>query len=478
MIRCRCGSTLLAGVLASLVLGGCEGDITPPGGGVVEFLLLQPDDITMTLGEARRIDVFPKNSRGAVLLGRAVAWTSSAPEVASVDEEGIVNALAEGLAKVTARVEGREQRARITVLPPAVGLWREQTCAVSQDARIYCWGRGINGQLGSGGRSSLFEPTEIVSEGSRSWVSVASGAGHSCALDVAGVVSCWGLGRGGQLGIGWRPEPLESLVPVDVPFHLQFRAVTVGGRHTCGLTARDTGTWCWGRNHFGQLGNATNITIPTPVQVVGAPELTRISAGGGHTCGVDGAGVLWCWGDNSFGQLGDGSGEDRTAAVRISSQLEFTRVGAGARHTCAIDTDARLHCWGENTTGQLGNGTLTSALTPQPVAGDIDFVSVSAGSVHTCAVAANQQVFCWGLGSYGRLGIGNETLAANPVLIGGGAVYTHVLTGTAHGCAITFTGTMKCWGFGAFGQLGNGSARSRNVPVDVLGQIFFSLFDG
>ncbi|MCH7564707.1 MAG: Ig-like domain-containing protein, partial [Gemmatimonadetes bacterium] len=399
MFRCRCGSTLPAGLLALLVLAGCEGDITPPGGDTVESLLLQPNFFTMTVGESRKIDVLPKNSNGTVLPGRAVAWASSAPGVVSVDEEGIVTALAEGRATITARVEGHEATAEITVLPPAVGLWRDHTCAISQDARVYCWGRGINGQLGSGGRSSLFEPTGIMSEGSRSWMSVASGAGHSCALDAAGVVSCWGRGFEGQLGTG---ERSESLVPVDVPSAFQFRAVTAGERHTCALSARDTRTWCWGWNAFGQIGNATNVTVSTPVAVVGAPQLTRISAGGRHTCGVDGAGGLWCWGANSFGQLGDGSREDRSFPVRISPQLEFRMVGAGARHTCAIDIDARLHCWGENTTGQLGNGTLISALTPGPVVGDIDFVTVSAGSVHTCVVAADQRAFCWGLGSYGR----------------------------------------------------------------------------
>ncbi len=475
MMRLRHGSILLAGLLSFLLLAGCEGDITPPGGDRVQFVLLQPNAFTMTLGESRRIDVLPKNSNGTVLPGRLTSWMSSAPEVVSVDDTGIVSAMSEGQANITAQVEGIEATAEVTVLPPAVGPWRDHTCAVSLDARVYCWGRGINGQLGSGGRSSLSEPTEILSEGSRSWMVVASGAGHSCALDAAGIVSCWGRGLEGQLGTG---QGSGFLVPVDVPSAFQFRAVTVGARHSCALSARDTRTWCWGWNAFGQVGNATNVTVSTPVAVVGAPELAGISAGTGHTCGVDQAGAVWCWGDNSFGQLGDGTTQDRSSAVRVSSAVEFTLVGAGAHHTCAIDTDARLHCWGENTTGQLGNGTLTSALVPQRVSGDVDFVSVSAGSVHTCAVAADERAFCWGLGSYGRLGIGSEILVATPAPIGGGAMYTHVLIGTAHGCAITFAATMKCWGFGALGQLGNGASGSENVPVDPLGQLFFARFDG
>jgi alpha-tubulin suppressor-like RCC1 family protein len=457
------------------VLAGCEGDVTAPGGERVVAVLMQPSAFSLIVGEARKIDALPKNPNGTVLVGRSTAWSNSAPEVVAINDAGFVTALAVGEATITAEIEGVSATVVVTVRPPPVGLWRDHTCAVSLSARVYCWGRGINGQIGDGMSATALVPTRVEFEAGRDWVTVASGAGHSCALDVAGVVACWGRGIEGQLGGG---DNQGSARPVTLETGFQFRAITAGGRHTCGLSARNAQSWCWGWNPSGQVGNGTTVTVSTPVVVLGVPELAQISAGGRHTCGVAVDAGLWCWGGNGSGQIGDGSTDDRLTPVRVAPALDFVAVSAGAHHTCAIDTGGALHCWGDNRSGQLGDGGLADNLSPTLVTGGLTFTRVSSGAVHTCAVASDQRAYCWGLGSFGRLGTGSEILVANPVEVGGGAIYTRIFTGTAHGCAITFADTMKCWGFGGSGQLGNGETGNTNVPVDPLGTVFFARFGG
>ena len=58
---------------------------------------------------------------------------------------------------------------------------------------------------------------------------------------------------------------------------------------------------------FGQLGdgNTTNHAF-VPVPVSGGHTFTSLTAGGWHTCGLDGSGQAWCWGYEYDGQLGDG----------------------------------------------------------------------------------------------------------------------------------------------------------------------------
>ncbi len=56
---------------------------------------------------------------GAVLTGRAVAWSSSNPAVATVSPVGIVTAVAVGTASITATSEGKSGSATLTVAPPA-----------------------------------------------------------------------------------------------------------------------------------------------------------------------------------------------------------------------------------------------------------------------------------------------------------------------------------------------------------------------
>lgn len=81
-------------------------------------------------------------------------------------------------------------------------------CALQDQRELACWGRGVEGKLGSGVMVNtavrhlvLPEPGRVPRAGLGSYVSVdASGATHVCALTVAGAPLCWGQGDQGQLG--------------------------------------------------------------------------------------------------------------------------------------------------------------------------------------------------------------------------------------------------------------------------------------
>jgi alpha-tubulin suppressor-like RCC1 family protein len=47
-----------------------------------------------------------------------------------------------------------------------------------------------------------------------------------------------------------------------------FRDIAAGGLFACGV-ANDNKVYCWGRNNFGQLGNATNVNSALPVAISG-----------------------------------------------------------------------------------------------------------------------------------------------------------------------------------------------------------------
>ncbi|HEX9886833.1 MAG TPA: protein kinase, partial [Longimicrobiales bacterium] len=77
-----------------------------------------PDDIRP--GDRFRLEATPVDKRGAPLDGRTVAWYSSAPEVAVVEAEGEVRAVAEGSARLVAAVDGIESAVELGVLPERV----------------------------------------------------------------------------------------------------------------------------------------------------------------------------------------------------------------------------------------------------------------------------------------------------------------------------------------------------------------------
>src|SRR6185503_18168998 len=62
----------------------------------------------------------PRDGGGNPLSGRVVTWTSSAPTVARVSGNGLIDGLASGTATITATSEGQSGTATITVIPVPV----------------------------------------------------------------------------------------------------------------------------------------------------------------------------------------------------------------------------------------------------------------------------------------------------------------------------------------------------------------------
>lgn len=289
------------------------------------------------------------------------------------------------------------------------------TCALDAQGTAFCWGANASGQIGDGSRADRTSPTEVATQVALQMVT--AGLAHTCALDGSGAAFCWGRNVGGQLGDASRDD---RTTPVRVSGGRRFRSLVAGWNHTCGVEGGGE-VWCWGLNSDGQLGDGTRLDRLVPTSVPGAPPFQVLAAGNGHTCGVTG-GQVRCWGDNRFGQLGTG---DQQSSSRPASPVDLpdavTRVAAGAVHTCALLGDGRAFCWGQNVHGQLGDGSTTSRSVPTAVAGDVRFRSLYAGGGSTCGVSTDGAEYCWGLNQTGQLGDGSRTNRTLPTPVGGDA---------------------------------------------------------
>ena len=175
-------------------------------------------------------------------------------------------------------------------------------CGLGADGRAWCWGSNWYGQLGvgsaggSGGLARSNTPLAVV--GGRVYRSIASGADHNCALDLAGAAWCWGV----AMALG-SPTAMRDYVgtPQTVAGGHVFTALASGQLHTCGLTAAGE-VWCWGQNYNGELGDGTRTAAQIPVRVDTGARFDRLAHRA--SCALTADGQAWCWGGNTFGQVG------------------------------------------------------------------------------------------------------------------------------------------------------------------------------
>lgn len=91
--------------------------VTPPPIASIE---ITPANATLIPGQNATLVAVAKDASGGTLSGRTIAWTSSAPSVATVTQGGVVTAVAQGNASISASAEGKSATASITVSPPPV----------------------------------------------------------------------------------------------------------------------------------------------------------------------------------------------------------------------------------------------------------------------------------------------------------------------------------------------------------------------
>ncbi len=348
----------------------------------------------------------------------------------------------------------------------AVSVGSSHTCALINGG-VKCWGANEYGQLGDGSTKSSTIPIDVVQGGDplTNAASIDAGALHSCAVS-NGEALCWGYNEYGQLGDGTTITRTYAVNVVGLTSGMV--GVSAGEDHTCGLDNAG-GIKCWGRNNIGQLGNGSTSSSLTPVDVDGlASGVAEVSAGDGHTCAAVNGGVK-CWGNNGSGELGDGSRQVRRTPVDVQGLTSgATGVSAGSSHTCAVINNG-VKCWGWNYYGQIGNGTNDNSTTPVNVT-DLasNVAAVASGRWHTCALTTGGGVKCWGYNAYGQLGNGTKDNSTTPVDVSDlSSGVAAISVGDRHSCALMQSGGVKCWGYNS-GRLGDGTNATRTTPVDVI----------
>jgi len=303
---------------------------------------------------------------------------------------------------------------------------------------------------------------------------ISAGYFHTCALDEAGKVWCWGkvaagikVTAGGAIGnteLPDRPEyqdvgkPYVALAAVSnlSPNRSIASALSIG--RACAV--RDQGIQCW------DTGGKSLGSEPSPnfgaFPVAAAEQLAIAPA---KSCAIvrhGGARELECWW---------GHDQPKRAAWPASA-AQPVEVTMGTLHLCARDARGAVYCWrfGVDTSWWLGLPQHIRGLTGGGAA------SVAAGGDFVCAACADGRVSCFLAEPEGLpdevAGTAWAAPRADGWTIAGVEHARKVAAGQGrnvlgHGfaCALLDDGSVQCWGDGDSGQLGDGSRVSSSPPV-------------
>ena len=350
----------------------------------------------------------------------------------------------------------------------AVGV--DTACAI-RSGDVYCWGNLGNGQDGRGG-TDVPALVPVAVSGLPKAVQIGVARYHACIVTVDATVWCWGGDEYGRLGnstaTSRRLPGGEPTDPALVPLPGPVAQVSVAHDHVCAVLESGA-VWCWGRNHYGQLGrgfvSADTAGLP-PAVAIGISDATTISVDEESSCTLRRTGTVACWGDNGQKMIDD-TGVAVTEPRDVAGLDGATAVAAGGDHVCAI-IDGRVACRGRGENGELGNGMFGGAPITTPVVSTLDdYITLESGWGHVCAVRATGAVMCWGDNDHGVLGDDTGEPRSVPTEVVQLSDAIAVATGDHATCAMRADGRIACWGWGARGLVGDGRGAvvsARNVP--------------
>lgn len=373
----------------------------------------------------------------------------------------------------------------------ALGASYDYTCVVLDNNEMKCWGSNYGAFLGNsveGGNE--YTPVSVNDADSTTCcltdvVETSPDGRHNAAVTSSGDIYAWGEDYSGQIGhghISCGGVCNQPHGPSVMPGSRTFVTVATGVWHTCAITEPDMALWCWGENDAGQLGTGDNAdrNAPTQIELPQGRHPVAVNAGWASTCVILDNGTGMCWGKNDFGHLGDGTYNDRNQPTPISvlpSNRSLVAMDLGAGHACGILDDGMVHCWGNGTFsnsssgGRLGDGTSTSSTYPRAVSlpADRTAISIDVGIDHTCAILNDSNAVCWGLNSLGQLGDGTTVNSTTPVPVSmpAGLGVAEISAGWIHTCAVATNASVYCWGYHGEGALGLGEDVDSDVPAYV-----------
>ncbi len=187
----------------------------------VESVVITPESVAMLPGKQTRLTASALDAFGNPLPGRSIAWSSGAPQIATVAGDGTVTAVSPGTALISASAEGKTGSATIRIDSVPAAIVRTAVAPQFLELRAL----GASGQLSA----SSYAADSSLAAADYAW-SVVGNGGAIVAVDSLGRVTALATGsayvRADEPG-GTRDSALVTVTQVAARVTVTPPAVTV-----------------------------------------------------------------------------------------------------------------------------------------------------------------------------------------------------------------------------------------------------------
>lgn len=191
---------------------------------------------------------------------------------------------------------------------------KDYSCALLVDQTVQCWGANGYGQLGIGNYQNQSTPRQTSHHSGVSILAIGYQSGFTKLSNTS--LQAWGDNSDYQLGYSGSTGELTA--PTNVLYSLDIaKQIAPGESHSCVLESANT-VRCWGANNYGQLGRGSigEDSTPYPGYVKSGNSwgilqgVEELVSGADHSCAWLGEDRVRCWGYNRYGQVGDGTSRE------------------------------------------------------------------------------------------------------------------------------------------------------------------------
>jgi alpha-tubulin suppressor-like RCC1 family protein len=330
---------------------------------------------------------------------------------------------------------------------------------VSTDNKLYTWRSGSSGELGSSNTSEVVLSPRDLHARSWKWVGNTRDITQG-AIRNDGALFTWGNGINGPLG---NNTQTSTSSPIQIGTSSWVMVTYGGARDAAAIRDFDYQVFGWGYNFAGQVGDNTTISRSSPV-IIGVLKAENITKAGLSTFVIEKwSNALVAWGSNSTGLLGDNTTISRSSPVYIGTS-KWQNVNAYYA-TYAIREDGALFAWGSpdglyTSAGLYATGNNVELTRSSPVQiGTSSWTQVSTNLYSTLAIRSDGALFGWGMFNSGQLGT-NESWNDRKDYT---KSWAQVAFGFSHAVGVRSDGLLFTWGYdiNGFGVLGDNRISSK-----------------